>query len=101
MILTEREFEPDPGFLNARRELLVMVVIWLISLAWTVGYCWFYAYEESGADISISLGFPTWVMWGVIAPWLASGVATILFALLFITEEDESPDDDVPATPNS
>ena len=83
-------FEYDPAYINALRELYVMGRLWVASLVWSMGYCAIFAYRSPDANepVTIIWGVPSWVMWGIALPWIASSVATIWFALFYIREDD-------------
>ena len=87
----------DPAFLHARREAWVIFFIWLAALLWSVPYCYRYGYVESfdGAAFSTTFGIPSWLFWGIGAPWLAANVATTLFCFGFMQDDDlgDSPEE--------
>ena len=41
---TESDFELDPFFLHARREAIVIFLVWFIAMLWAVPYCYFTGY---------------------------------------------------------
>ncbi len=88
----------DPVVRSARREAVLIFLIWCATLAYCVTYCAWYGYGESAEALTFVWGFPSWVFWGVIVPW---GVCTILsaaFTWFVITDdplgaETENPDE--------
>ena len=44
------------------------------------------------------LGFPTWVFWGILVPWMACTAVSVWFAFAFMGDEDlgEEPAGDAP-----
>jgi hypothetical protein len=90
----------DPVVRSARREAVVSILIWLGAMTYTIGYCWRYAYDRAPGDVELIGGFPDWVLWGIVAPWLVCAGLSWWFAYGFMTDEslgDEAPpaDDDL------
>ncbi len=84
-------------YLNARREAVLVLVVNLLALAWTVGYCYLHGYQHApdswvvragwatprtANDFDQVAGLPDWVMYGLFVPWLVcaglTGLATLL-----------------------
>jgi hypothetical protein len=63
----------------------------VIALGYTITYCALYAYDAK-AELKFVLGFPEWVFWGVIVPWLACVSFSIVFASLIMRDEDLGED---------
>src|SRR5262245_19467310 len=102
---------PDPraaGRLlrNSRREMFLVLIVWAGALAWTVVVSYLLGYQHdpqswlvqaglararTSQDFSQILGFPDWVYLGIIAPWAACTVITVLFALRGIKDDDLGP----------
>lgn len=91
--------EWDPVFLHTRREALVVLACWGLMLLWTVGLCSQMGYELKPEDAISPLGLPHWVLWGILVPWLAAGVFTFWFALIFMVDDDLGEDPDAPPAP--
>jgi uncharacterized membrane protein YhdT len=97
----------DPVVTSSRREAVVSLVLWLVAMAYTVGYCYSYGYERRPEDLRFILGVPDWVMWGIFAPWIVWTIVSSLFAQFVmqdarLEDEVESPSDlpgALPATP--
>src|SRR5262249_11499466 len=97
---------PNSGsrlFHRARREAVLVLVVWLLALTWTVGYCYLRGYEqppdswvvESGlarrpgpANVGAFIGLPEWVAVGVLLPWLACTAFTVFFCLVVMKDDD-------------
>jgi hypothetical protein len=80
----------DPILRSSAREAWFVVVVWIVACAYTVGYAWRFAYRTG--DVNLIGGIPEWVVWGVIAPWLACTVLTVWFAFRGIQDEDLGDD---------
>lgn len=91
------KLKPDRVYVSSRREALMVLVIFILALTWTVGYSLLYGYPTQPQPLTFVLGFPSWVFWGVIAPWAACIVISLLFGSVFVRDEDlgvevENPD---------
>jgi hypothetical protein len=90
-------------FRHARREALVVIVVWALALFWTVGYCYLYGYQHEADSWVVKaglapppdartfqpiLGLPRWVVYGIVLPWLACTAFTVLFSLFGMTDDD-------------
>ena len=88
---SSRAADEDPVLVNARREALVAFGLWVTALVWTIGYCGLFAYGDSGA-VRLVFGIPSWVMWGVFAPWTLCTIFSSLLATFFIRDADLGED---------
>jgi len=79
--------QEDPLVRSTRREALIVAVVVIAAMSWTIGYCSRHAYDRPAEDIQIVLGFPDWIVWGVLVPWLASSVVSIAFAFGVMTDD--------------
>jgi hypothetical protein len=81
----------DPVFLQSRRELAVIVLLFLGFFAWSVGTCYAWGYmpaESAGEAVSMTWGMPTWFVWGILFPWLAVDVAALWFCFFYMKDDD-------------
>ncbi len=78
----------EPVFLNARREALVTLFIWIVGLTWTVGYCFLTGYNVPAEQMKATLGIPNWIFWGVLVPWVLIILFTIWFGLFYIADDE-------------
>lgn len=87
---------PDPAedsvLKSSRREAIIVAVNFVIALGYTISYCAFYAYGRTAAELKFVLGFPDWVFWGVLVPWGACVLFSILFASVIMRDEDLGED---------
>lgn len=89
----------DPVFLHARREALVIVLIFTACLAWTIGWCWWDGYNvavDADAMVPMVFGMPRWVFWGIGVPWLVADVVTIWFCVRLYRADDLSDGEEDP-----
>jgi hypothetical protein len=82
----------DRLYHNARREAVLVLIIWALALTWTVGYCYLHGYRhaadswvvraglaEPEVDAALVAGMPAWVFHGIVVPWLVCLGLTFLF----------------------
>jgi|SRR5262245_20391922 len=107
---------PDPQaasrvLRHSRREAFLVLLVWAIALVWTVGVSYLLGYQHDpqswlvqaglarsrGAeDFTQILGFPDWIFFGVMLPWAACTLISVLFALRGIKDDDlgaEAPEE--------
>src|SRR5690349_19272543 len=70
----------DPVLVSARREAVIVFGIWLTAMAYTIGACRMWGYGRDPATIRFIFGFPDWVFYGIICPWLACFVISYIFS---------------------
>ena len=85
----------DPVYLHARREAVEILLAWAVSLGWSIGYCSLRGYQ-SDAPLSMVLGIPAWVFWGIVVPWIVASVFTFYYSL--VRMKDDSLDGDPPSS---
>jgi hypothetical protein len=83
----------DPVLVSARREAIVVLIVWIVAMTWTVGYCALYGYGRDPASIRYLLGVPDWAVWGLAMPWLACLVFSWAFATFGMRDEDLGVDE--------
>ena len=81
----ERE---DPALQSARREAWVVLAIWLLAMTYTIGYCSRYGYGREASDLKFVLGFPDWVFFGIVCPWVFCSVISLWFGATYMQDED-------------
>jgi hypothetical protein len=83
----------DPLVRSARREAALVLLVWLGSLVYTVGYCSRYAYDPQ-RPLAFVWGLPEWVLYGVVAPWATCIVISSLFAWFVMRDEPLGAEED-------
>jgi hypothetical protein len=98
----------DPGaarrlFNNSRKEAIIVGVVWALAFAWTIGYCYLFGYshDETSPPVRLGiieanpkpqprqiLGFPDWVLIGIMLPWVACTLFTIWFGWKWMSDDD-------------
>ena len=82
---------------TARREAIVVLVIFLCALIYTVTFCYLHGYQRRPESLTFVFGFPDWVFWGVVAPWCVCLLLSYWFGYLFMRDADlggTAPEDD-------
>ena len=87
----------DPVFLHSRREMFLILGVWLVCFLWVVPYCYIYGYRpiESPDQLTTVLGMPSWVVWGVAVPWLLADIATIAICTFVMKDDTLEPPESV------
>ena len=78
----------DPVVRDCRREAAVVAVIAIAAMAYSVGYCALFGYGRAGEPIHFVLGFPSWVFWGIVAPWGVCVLISGWFSWRFMSDEE-------------
>ena len=78
----------DPVLTSSRREAVLAFTIWLAACVYSISVCYRYGYDRDPATLTYILGFPDWIFWGIVVPWLASTVISGVFAFCFMKDED-------------
>src|SRR3989304_1933066 len=96
-----RVYEPDPTFRNARREAIVLCVVFIFALVYTLFICSRFGYDRDPAEIVSYLGIPDWVMWGIFAPWTVCVLVTVWFCFVYMADDPLEDEDDGAAESDS
>ena len=81
----------DPVYLHARREAVVIILLFATFCIWSLAVSWTQGYKSGGLDgesIKTILGMPTWAFWGVFVPWLVVDVVAVWFCFCFMKNDD-------------
>jgi hypothetical protein len=78
----------DPVLRSARREAVVHMLLWVVALTWSVGWCYSHGYGRDPATLSFVWGIPDWVFWGIVLPWAICVGLSWLSAYVFMRDED-------------
>ena len=87
-------FEPerdDATYRHARQEAILIFLAWAVALLWAVPYCYFAGFSTEPVDpesITLILGIPSWVFWGIGFPWLVADVFTIWLCFFYMKDDD-------------
>lgn len=78
----------DPLLRSARREAVISLIAFAVAVTYTIGYCWRFGYQSPDAELQLVLGVPSWVMWGIFAPWAACTLFGIVFSFAVMTDHE-------------
>lgn len=88
---------------HSRREALFVAGVWTVAMLWTVGYCYLFGYQHDEKSLAVQLGltqpnlqrtpdivlgFPDWIFFGIIVPWVISTIFTIWFGIKGMADDD-------------
>jgi len=90
----------NPLLISARREAVVVLLMWLTTGVYSVGYCAWFGYGRTTADLHFVLGFPDWIFWGVVVPWVTCAVISLVISNFYMTDEDMGADHDAETEAN-
>lgn len=82
----------DPVLVSARREAILVLGIWLLAASYTLGYCGVFGYGRQADTLTYVLGFPDWVFWGIVVPWLVCSFLSFVISNFVMTDEDLGED---------
>jgi hypothetical protein len=88
---------PDPLLQSARREALIVAVLFVVSLAYTVTYCTLFGYNRPAESLTFILGIPDWVFYGILCPWAVCTAIGCYFSYFLMRDhelEDEVSESD-------
>ena len=74
------------SFRRTRREALLAGSLWVVFAIWVISVSYHLGYDRQ--ELSLTLGLPTWVFWGVVVPWVTAVVANTILAF-FVLADDE------------
>ena len=84
------QFELDPVFLHSRREAVAIFLLWFVCLLWAVPVSYSMGFNQDvvPGEVPTTLGMPSWVLWGLLLPWLVADAVTIYLCFGFIKHDD-------------
>lgn len=85
----------DPVLRSSRREALFAGGFFVVALAYVVGMSLWLGYDQAEPVVFV-LGFPRWVFWGVVVPWVGCLVVSTVFAYAIMKDEDLGAETDAP-----
>jgi hypothetical protein len=78
----------DPLVRDCRREAAVAAGIALAAMVYSVGFSALFGYDRAGEPIHFVLGFPSWVFWGIVAPWGVCVLIAAWFSWRFLSDDE-------------
>jgi hypothetical protein len=85
--------DSDPVLQHSRREAIIIGLAWLICTTYSCGYSYLFGYSIPERPLGVEdihpiLGMPSWIFWGVMAPWAVCALFTFWFAGFYMTDDD-------------
>jgi hypothetical protein len=78
----------DPAVTSARREAAVVAAIFTTAMCYTVLVSYWLGYHRAPGNLTYILGFPDWVFWGIVLPWIVCLGLSIWFGNAFVQDSD-------------
>lgn len=92
------DYREEPAVSTARREALVVLLIFLGAMIYTVTYCYLNGYDRRPETLTFVLGFPDWVLWGIVVPWGVCLLLSFWFGHTFMRDADLGKSADAEST---
>jgi hypothetical protein len=77
---------------HARREGLLIMAVWAVTLTWSVGSGYLLGYHRPAQEIGLILGIPDWIFWSVVLPWATCLAFSVWFCFAFMADDDLGQD---------
>jgi hypothetical protein len=84
--------QTDPLVKSSAREAVIVTAIWAAAMLWSVGVSRWLGYGEQPPVPRLVLGFPQWVFYGIVAPWLACAAVSWWFGAFFVRDGELGQD---------
>jgi hypothetical protein len=78
----------DPVLTSSRREAVLVLAIWVVACAYSIGVCYRFGYDRDASTLTYVLGFPDWIFWGVVLPWTTCTLLSLLLSNFVIRDDD-------------
>ena len=78
----------DPVLTSARREALLVFAIWLTACVYSISVCYRFGYGRDAATLTYVFGFPDWVFWGIVVPWMTCTLLSFVLSQFVISDDD-------------
>lgn len=91
--------DDNAALASAKREALLVGLVWLGALVYTTTYCCLYGYGRTAESLRFVLGVPDWVFWGIFVPWGVCLAFSVWFGLFFMRDEVMDVDEGLADSP--
>ena len=83
---------------HARREGLVIMVVWAAALVWSVASAYVLGHHRDAETVTLIFGIPDWVFWSVVLPWGLCLAFSVWFCFAFMADDDlgQDPEEEHP-----
>lgn len=79
---------------RARHEAWLILALWLGTSTWTATCSVLFGYAPDDTQpivVNTIAGFPTWILFAVVIPWIVTAIFTLWFAMCYIQDEESAP----------
>jgi hypothetical protein len=73
---------------HARREGLLIMVVWGACLLWSMVVGYFMGYRRPSNEMTLILGMPDWIFWSVVLPWVLCLGFSVWFCFRYMADDD-------------
>jgi hypothetical protein len=77
---------------HARREGLLIMGVWLLTIVWSIGSGYFLGYNLKPDQVQLVFGMPAWVFWSVVLPWGLCLLFSVWFCFRYMADDDLGQD---------
>jgi hypothetical protein len=74
------------AYRRTRREAVIAGLLWAGFALWVLTASYQLGYR---GEYSTTLGMPSWIIWGVLVPWIAAVVVNTVFVVFIMADDDE------------
>ena len=74
------------SFRRTRLEAILTGSLWLGFAVWVITVSYRLGYQTH--EYTTTLGLPTWIVWGVLVPWLAAVVMNTVLAFAIMADDE-------------
>ena len=93
--MPDQKYHPDKEqqlLRHARREGLLIMVVWGACLIWSTVVGYFWGYGRPAEEMTLILGIPDWILWSVVLPWGLCLAFSIWFCFGYMADDDLGQD---------
>lgn len=83
----------DEVFLQSRRELWGVLLIWVLFAVWVIGGSALLGFRELEGEVRLVWGMPAWVFWAIGVPWFVSNIVIGWFCLRVMKDQSLESDE--------
>lgn len=80
--------EVQKEYKKSLRDLKVGVISTSLFIAISCVISYYLGYKRDAQEMKYILGFPDWIFWGVLVPWIAIVVFTIIYGFFFMRGDE-------------
>lgn len=83
---------------RSAREATVALIVMAASLIYSQVYCWLFGQIPADGQVQYAWGIPSWVAYGIVAPWLVGIAIAWWYAYQFMVDEPWEASEESPGT---